>query len=153
MKGRVESGVKYVKGSFVPLRTFRSLADANAQAKAWVLEEAGNRMHGSTHQKPLTAFLELEKHLMNPLPIRPVELAVWVKVKVHGDCHVQYLKCRYSVPYRYIRMHLWLRATEGSIRIYSEHELVAQHVRSYKPGKPSTLPEHLPPNAQALFNA
>ena len=28
-KGRVESGVKYVKGNFVPLRTFRDLADAD----------------------------------------------------------------------------------------------------------------------------
>ena len=32
-KGRVESGVKYVKGSFVPLREFRSLADANGQLR------------------------------------------------------------------------------------------------------------------------
>ena len=46
MKGRVESGVKYVKGSFLPLRTFRSLSDANAQAKEWVLGMAGNRKHG-----------------------------------------------------------------------------------------------------------
>lgn len=30
-KDRVESGIKYVKHSFQPLRTFRSLADANAQ--------------------------------------------------------------------------------------------------------------------------
>ena len=34
-KGRVESGVKYVKKNFVPLRTFRSLTDANHQLKGY----------------------------------------------------------------------------------------------------------------------
>ena len=42
-KGRVESAVKYVKRSFVPLREFRDLADANAQLRAWLLGPAGNR--------------------------------------------------------------------------------------------------------------
>ena len=55
-KGRVESGVKYVKNRFVPLREFRDLVDANKQLKNWVLEEAGNRVHGSTREKPLVLF-------------------------------------------------------------------------------------------------
>ena len=45
-KGRVESGVKYVKSSFVPLREFRDLAHANAQLSEWVMSEAG-RCQGS----------------------------------------------------------------------------------------------------------
>ena len=51
-KGRVESAVKYVKRSFVPLREFRDLADANAQLRAWLLGPAGNRVHGTTHEQP-----------------------------------------------------------------------------------------------------
>jgi hypothetical protein len=47
-KGIVESGVKYIKRSFLPLRAFRSLADANRQLLEWVLGEAGNRCHGTT---------------------------------------------------------------------------------------------------------
>jgi transposase len=47
-KGIVESGVKYVKGNFLPLRAFRDLADLNAQARAWVTNEAGVRIHGTT---------------------------------------------------------------------------------------------------------
>ena len=39
-KGRVESGVKYVKNNFVPLKTFRDLADANAQLMQWVMTVA-----------------------------------------------------------------------------------------------------------------
>jgi Integrase core domain len=36
-KGIVESGVKYIKRSFLPLREFRSLAEANQQLQEWVL--------------------------------------------------------------------------------------------------------------------
>lgn len=33
------------KGNFLPLRAFRDLADLNAQARAWVVDEAGVRCH------------------------------------------------------------------------------------------------------------
>lgn len=151
MKGRVESGVKYVKGSFVPLRTFKSFADANQQAKAWMLSEAGNRKHGSTYQQPLTAFTETEQYLLKGLPQVPCDLAQWKQVKVHGDCHVQFNKCRYSVPYQQVGQTLWLRASETSVRIYLEDELIAQHARHYKAGSHSTIDGHLPPNGQAYL--
>jgi transposase len=147
-KGRVESGVKYVKNAFVPLRSFRNLADANQQLRAWLLETAGNRIHGSTHEKPLTLF-ETERHLLKPLPDKPPELAVWEKVTVHGNCHVQFLKCYYSAPFRLVRQELWLRASETTVRLYREHELVAVHPRLFKYGSKHSLNEHLPPNALA----
>ena len=147
-KGRVESGVKYVKNSFVPLRSFSSLSDANQQLKRWILETAGNRIHGSTHEKPLTLF-ETEAHLLKSLPDNPPELAVWEKVTLHGNCHAQFLKCYYSAPYHLVKQSLWLRASETTVRIYQNHELVAVHPRLVKPGTKSTLNEHMPPNALA----
>lgn len=148
-KGRVESGVKYVKKNFLPLRQFRSQLDGNQQLKAWSLEIAGNRIHGTTREKPLTLFSETERLLLKPLPEHPPECAVWAKVILHGDCHVQFLKCRYSAPYQLVKQHLWLRATETTLRLYREHTLVAVHPRLFKPGSRHTLPEHLPPNALA----
>lgn len=150
-KGIVESGVKYVKGSFLPLRNFRSLADANQQALVWVLGDAGNRTHGTTYQKPLTLFHETEKHLLSPLPTRPPELVVWVKAGVHGDCHVQHQKCRYSIPFRYIGQEVWLRVSESCVQAYYQHELMAIHIRLRKPGQRATLSDHLPPNAKAYL--
>jgi len=147
-KGRVESGVKYLKKNFIPLREFPNLSLANQQLKIWILETAGNRNHGSTHEKPLILF-ETEKEFLKKLPTNPPELSVWKKVKLHGDCHVQYLKCRYSAPYQLVQKTLWLRACETTIRIYQEYTLIAVHPRLIKPGSRSTLPEHLPPNAQA----
>lgn len=148
-KGRVESGVKYVKRNFLPLRAFRDLTDANRQAREWVLSTAGNRNHGTTFEKPLTRFTETERHLLQPLPDIPVELATWARVKVHGDCHVQYEKCRYSVPYRLVGRTLWLRASETTVRLYHAADLVAVHGRLSKPGSRHTVDDHQPPEALA----
>lgn len=148
-KGRVESGVKYVKNNFLPLREFRSLADANEQLKAWVLGVAGNRIHGTTHEQPLKRFTDTERYLLKPLPDCAPELACWVKLKVHGDCHVQHENCRYSVPYTLVGQRLWLRASETTARIYRDQALVALHPRLRRAGARSTVPEHMPPEAQA----
>ena len=148
-KGIVEAGVKYVKRSFLPLRTFRSLADANRQALAWVMEEAGIRCHGTTREQPLARFAEVERALLARLPDVPPVLAVWAKVKVHCDAHVQYLHCLYSVPFRLVGQSLWLKASDTTLQLYREHELVATHVRQSKPGSRSTVADHMPPAAQA----
>lgn len=148
-KGRVESGVKYVKKNFLPLREFRSLTDANEQLMAWVLGFAGNRIHGTTREQPLTRFTDTERYLLKPLPDCPPELACWVKLKVHGDCHMQHEYCRYSVPHTLVGQTLWLRASETTVRIYRDQDMVAIHARLRRAGSRSTVPEHMPPEAQA----
>jgi len=149
-KGRVESGVKYVKNNFLPLREFRSLVDANRQCVEWILSIAGNRIHGSTYEKPLTRFEETEKHLLKSLPTVAFEVPCWKKVKVHGDCHVQFEKTYYSVSYLLVSQALWLCATESTVRIYQEGDCVATHPRLRKAGLRHTLNEHLPPEGLAF---
>ena len=150
-KGRVEAGVKYVKRNFVPLRDFRGLVDGNEQLRGWILGEAGNRIHGTTYQRPLSRFHDTERHLLKALPARAPELAVWAKVKVHGNAHVQFEKCQYSVPYQLVRRELWLAATETTTRIFNDHELVATHPRLRHPGERHTVRDHLPPDAVAYL--
>jgi hypothetical protein len=144
-KGRVEAGVKYVKNNFVPLRTFRDLADANAQLMQWVMSVAGTREHGTTRVAPLTRFAQTEQVLLKALPSTPPELASWAQAKVHGDCHIQVHKRRYSVPYRFVGKQLDVRLSETTVRLYHQHELLATHPRLKHPGQRSTLDEHLPP--------
>lgn len=150
-KGRVEAGVKYVKRNFLPLREFRSLQQANEQATAWVLETAGTRLHGTTKEKPLECFERTEKHLLAALPDRRPEIAAWAKVKLHGNCHVQYQKCYYTAPYRLVSQELWLRASSTTVQLYRDHELVAIHPRKSRPGARSTVRDHLPPEAVAYL--
>jgi hypothetical protein len=148
-KGRVEAGVKYVKNRFVPLRDFRSLTDGNIQLKQWLLETAGNRIHGSTYQKPLTLFAEGEKHLLRRLPDVPVQIAVWTPLKLHGDCHVRFEKSFYSAPSQLVHQWLWVKSTDTTVRIFHDLELLAVHPRLRKLGARSTVDGHLPPEAVA----
>jgi hypothetical protein len=55
------------------------------------------------------------------------------------------------VPWKLVRKQLWLRATETTVRVFHDQEMVAIHPRLSKPGTRSTLPAHLPPEAQAYL--
>lgn len=149
-KGVVERGVAYVKGNFLPTRSFRDLADLNTQARRWVLEEAGVRVHGTTRDQPLVLFA-VEKPLLRALPAIAPDLGTWTCVRLHRDCHVQFEYCYYSAPFTLIGQQLWLRATDNAVAIYQDYRQVALHPRGRKRGQRFTVREHLPPDAQAFF--
>jgi len=149
-KGIVESGVKYLKGNFLPLRAFRDLADLNAQAKAWVMQEAGLRCHGTTRRSPLDLFA-LEQALLKALPSVAPDIGSWHRVSVHRDCHVQFERVLYSAPFTLVGKTLWLRATDGAVALFEDYRHVATHARGLKPGQRVSVREHLPPEAQAFF--
>lgn len=150
LKGRVESGIKYVKRSFLPGREFRNLADANRQLRTWVLEEAVQRLHGTTRERPLTRFAEVEKALMTPLPSRAYEPSQWKQLKLGRDGHVRFDQGSYSAPWIHIGERLWVRAMATRVQIFRDHELVASHTRCRRPGECRTVVDHLPPEAQAF---
>lgn len=149
-KGIVEAGVKYVKGNFLPTRSFRDLADLNAQAKRWVLEEAGRRQHGTTREQPLVLFA-LEQALMRRLPAAVPDLGHWHRVTVHRDCHVQFDRCFYSAPFLLVGKPLWLRATDNTVALYEDYRHLCMHLRAQRPGQRMTQADHLPPQARAFF--
>ena len=119
-KGIVEAGVKYVKGNFLPTRSFRDLADLNAQARLWVMQEAGLRVHGTTREQPLALFA-LERPLMRRLPAAAPDLGTWHRVVVHRDCHVQFDRAFYSAPFALAGKTLWLRATDTTVALYEDY--------------------------------
>ena len=150
-KGIVESGVKYLKRGFLPLREFRDFVDANGQLAEWILGPAGNRLHGTTKERPLSRFTEVERHFLQPLPAVAPQLGAWRKVTPHPNCHVQFERCFYSAPFRLIGTELWLRATPATVELFHQHELVAVHPRGLRPGTRRTVEDHLPPEAVAYF--
>ena len=74
------------------------MADLNAQARTWVMREAGTRVHGTTHAQPLVLF-EAERALLRRLPPAAPDLGTWHRVVLHRDCHVQFEKSLYSAPF------------------------------------------------------
>jgi hypothetical protein len=149
-KGIVEAGVKYVKGNFVPTRVFRDLPDLNAQARDWVMLEAGVRVHGTTREQPLERFA-VERPLLKALPGIAPDLGSWHQVSVHRDCHVQFERVLYSVPFALVGKRLWLHASDGAVALFEDYRLVATHPRGRKPGARTTVHAHLPPQARAFF--
>lgn len=69
-KGKVESGVKYLKRNFLPGRTFIDSVDLQAQLDEWNAEIADVRIHGTTHERPLERF-ERERSVLIPTAGQP----------------------------------------------------------------------------------
>ncbi len=149
-KGIVESGVKYLKSNFLPTRAFRDLGDLNAQASAWVMTEAGTRVHGTTRERPLALF-ESERALLQALPGVAPDLGTWHRVVLHRDCHVMYERALYSAPFTLVGKTLWLRATDTVVALYEDYRHLYTHARAQRAGHRKTLPDHLPPQARAYF--
>ena len=148
-KPRVERAVQYVRGNFWAGETFIDLADAQARVEAWCTQRAGMRIHGTTAQRPVEMFNQLEVSCLLPVP-EPYDVPTFTRVKVHRDYHVEVAKALYSVPEHLIGRHLDARADSALVKLYSTGgagtgRLVKTHPRQ-PPGGRSTdredLPEH-----------
>jgi len=140
-KGKVESGVKYVKQNFLAGREFSSLDDVNNQCTEWLNSTANMRVHGTTGEIPQERYLH-EKQFLLPLPEHPYDTSVAVPVRAYHDCRVRFECNHYSVPARYISLQLTLRATERHIRLYHQTRLIASHTRCYGKGMVIDDPSH-----------
>ncbi len=149
-KGKVESGVHYVKRNFLAGQEFVDLNVANQRLARWVREVAGTRLHGTTRQAPLRLFYDYEQALLQPLPATPFSLLQIKPVKVHPDCHVIIDGSYYSAPYQYINHTLAAHVSEQMVELYAGLELVATHLRSSQPGQWQTRLEDYPP-AKAAY--
>jgi transposase len=142
-KGKVESGVKYVKNNFLRGRSDQDIGEVNRELERWVQEIAGARVHGTTGRRPLEVFTAEEQSALLPLPQKRYESVVWKQATVHADCHVHFERRLYSVPWRLINQEVWIRATAATIAIYADDERVATHPRNGKKPR-STHDDHLP---------
>jgi len=144
-KGKVEQGgVHYVKRNFLGGREPTTLTQANRDVLRWVETTAGQRIHGTTKEKPLDRF-ETERTVLKPLPSEPYDLAIWKQVKLHRDCYVVFEQAYYSAPFRLVGQQLWVRGGTQTVHIYTpDYQLVATHPRAHKPGRRLTNLDHLP---------
>jgi len=65
-KGKVESGIGYLRKNFLCGREAHNLSDLRGQLRTWVWQVANQRIHGTTHRHVFTAWQE-EKLLLLPL--------------------------------------------------------------------------------------
>ena len=142
-KGKVEAGVKYVKGNFFVGRQESDVEEVRRDLGRWVSEIAGTREHGTTHKQPLEQFEAIERAALRPLPKVQWEPVVWRRAKVHRDAHIAVDKRLYSVPWKHIGQRVWVRMSAHTMTVYAAGERVATHDRR-GPGYRTTLDSHLP---------
>lgn len=126
-KGKVESGIKYVKRNFFALygRKFQSLEELNAKLERWALEVADERIHGTTHEKPSVRFKG--ERLLPFEGKAPYRIETPLIRIIPNDALVCYKTNRYSVPWQLVGKEAVLEEAGERLRIHVEGSLVADH--------------------------
>lgn len=140
-KGKVERTIGYIRRNFFEGRTFRDLADLQAQSDRWRDQVANVRLHGTTRERPADRF-EKEKPFLRPLPLSPFDCD-WVEtLTASKDYRVTFDTNRYTVPPLYAGLPLTVRASDHEVKIFKENRLIAVHHRSWGKYKPVEDPKH-----------
>lgn len=141
-KGKVESGVKYVKRNALAGRRFASFAALEEHLARW-MARVDHRVHKTTHERPLERFERAEKTALRPLPARPLPVRERrLSRRVAADALVDVDTVRYSVPHRLVRETVEVLIGESRVRVFRGLDLVAEHRRAFEPHSRVIDPAH-----------
>jgi transposase len=144
-KGKVESGVKYVKNNALRARQFASLAAENECLANWERTVADTRIHGTTKRQVKLHFEQAERAALLPLPLERFPGFHEGKRKVNRDGHVEVAKAYYSAPTEYLGHEIWVRWDARLVRLFNHRfEQIAIHTR-HEQGRFSTQSLHIAP--------
>ncbi len=145
-KSKVEVGVQVVERWILArLRNqrFAALMDVDG-AIADLLEDLNHRAFKKLPGSRQALYQSLDRPALKALPASRYEFARHSTAKVNIDYHAEFEEHYYSVPHALVQQHVEVRATARMVEILHGGKRVAAHVRSYRPGKHTTLPEHMP---------
>jgi transposase len=143
-KGKVESGVKYVKNNALAGRVFSSLEEQNAHLERWERRIADTRIHGTTKRQVQRQFEEVERPALVPLPLEPFPFFHEGRRSVNRDGHIEVEKAYYSMPPEYVGRRVWARWDARLVRIFNDcWDQIVVHAR-HEPGRFRTDPNHIP---------
>jgi transposase len=134
-KGKIEKPFQFFESSFLPLRTFESLEDFNAQLLNWLdgvedPEEGNHRKHGTTNEVPYQRWLEEKQYLYelpatDLLPRRIEKRLVWKDATISVD------GTRYTVPASLAERRdreVWVSIGSDDLLVYDDKgAVVARH--------------------------
>jgi transposase len=129
-KGKVESGVKYVKRNALAGRRFGDLDDLNAWFARWAVEIADRRVHGTTGERPAERFARAEAEALRPVDRRPPPLRERVEHRVvPRDGYVALDTNRYPVPFEWIGQQVEVHCFADELLVRLNGEDPVQHAR------------------------
>jgi transposase len=122
-----------------------SLEEAN-RAIAALLVTLNNKPFKKLPGCRRSAFEELDRPALRPLPERAYQYAQWKLARVGIDYHVEVDQHYYSVSYCHAREQVDVRYTMTTVEIFLRGQRIAAHARSDRRGHHSTITAHMPPN-------
>jgi transposase len=142
-KGKIESGIKYVKNNALKGRLFASLAEHCQFLTCWERQVADTRIHGTTQKQVDRHFREVEQPALLPLAKERFPFYHEGRRKVNRDGHIEVAKAYYSVPPEYLGRQVWVRWDSRIVRIFNDSfQQIAVHAKA-RPGKFQTSRSHL----------
>lgn len=143
-KGKVESGVKYVKGNFLPGRDFIDMLDFQEQLGEWSATIADVRVHGTTHEPPIERFVREQAALISTAGQPSFLSEARLSRLVASDYLVSVDTNRYSVPFTLIGQAVEVERKADAVRIFHRGALIAQHTPLPGRHQFAILPGHGP---------
>ncbi len=141
-KGKTESGVGYVKRNAIAGLPFTSFAALEAHLVLW-MQEADQRIHGSTHERPNDRFVREERAALRPLPSSAIPVRERrVTRRVANDCFVDVDTIRYSVPHRLVKRSVEVLVGDDAVVVFDGTVEVARHRRHREPHQRIVEPRH-----------
>ncbi len=141
-KGKIESGIKYVKDNALKGRSFSSLEEQKRFLLEWETDVADTRIHG-TAKKQVRRMFETERAALQALPLESFPFYHEGRRKVHRDGHIEVAKGYYSVPPEYLAREVWVRWNSRMLRVFNmNHQQIAVHVL-VPPGRFNTIRAHI----------
>ena len=139
-KGKVESGVKYVRRNMWPSTRFTGDADLNRQGLEWCDSVANRRIHGTTHRVPWEMLAE-ERPRLGKAPGRGT-LAPYLREdrKVARDGFVSWEGSRYGVHWKWVGNVVQVGQRQGTVEIWAGDQRIAVHPRAQQPKQRFVLP-------------
>src|SRR5579863_449427 len=154
-KGKIESGIRFVKSDFWPPAEWVELkpaaydaaadaallAELNRQARAWC-DPVSERLHPTTRAVPRERW---PREPLLPIAGRPDYDTSYVSHRlVMKDCLISYQGNRYSVPWLFAGKTVTVRQTldAGLIRIFHQQDRIAEHELAAGKGAMVIDPSH-----------
>lgn len=153
-KGMVEKSVNIIYNHvYGPLRNniFHSLDEVNRSFNERLLLLNDKSYKGSPHSRKYF-FDTQERNTLGSLPIEPFSLKKVSTLTVQRNYHVQIREYNryYSVPYQYAGKKVQVYYDSQTVEVYFDYRRIALHHHTGYTKTYHTLPDHMPPNHQAI---
>ncbi|KXK07254.1 MAG: putative transposase for insertion sequence element IS21 [Nitrospira sp. OLB3] len=120
--------MKYVKRNALAGRRFASWEALNAWLQEWAVTVADQRVHGTTHERPIERFA---RETLTPLGSRAPYHYERVRLRrVPADALVAIAAARYSVPVEYVGTTVHVQESSRHYEIFHGGVCIARHAKS-----------------------